>query len=209
MAGSKGIPGLAVAMATAGGFLVYVGVRNVPLAEGLRAMAKGKVPEARPKKVVELPAEYTKRTWTPGKDVQGLNPGGPTIGGGRVRGAQIVGAAMQYKGEPYFWGGHTPTKYGGKGMDCSGFVTWVLHHDLGINLPNNTHTHTTQFINWNEGSVTVSFSAMQPGDLVCWQQHIGIAISNTDMIHAPTAGDVIKIGRVWTSPEKPVIRRVK
>ncbi len=206
MAGSKGIPGLAVAMATAGGFLVYVGVRNVPFADGLRAMAKGKVPEARPKKVVELPAQYTtKRSYTPGKDVSPLNP----VGSGAGRGAQIVQAAMAYKGEPYYWGGHTPTKYGGKGMDCSGYVTWVLHHDLGIGLPSNTHTVTTQFINWNEGSVTVSYSAMQPGDLVCWQQHIGIAIGNGEMIHSPTSGDVIKIAKIWTSPEKPVIRRVK
>lgn len=42
-----GISGLAVAVGSAGAFLVYAGIRNVPLLEGLRELARGQLPPAR------------------------------------------------------------------------------------------------------------------------------------------------------------------
>lgn len=38
---------MGVALAAVGGFLVYVGIRNVPLLDGLREMASGKLPAGR------------------------------------------------------------------------------------------------------------------------------------------------------------------
>lgn len=44
---SREIPGLGIAMMTVGGFLMYVGIRNVPLIEGLREITSGSVPTPR------------------------------------------------------------------------------------------------------------------------------------------------------------------
>lgn len=43
-----GISGLAVTVAAVGGYLVYAGIKDVPLIEGLREVIAGKVPTGRP-----------------------------------------------------------------------------------------------------------------------------------------------------------------
>lgn len=50
MASKGGISGLAVAVAGVGGYLVYAGIRDVPLIEGLREIVGGKTPTGRPQK---------------------------------------------------------------------------------------------------------------------------------------------------------------
>src|SRR5262245_34674959 len=45
---SRGISGIAVSVAAIGGFLVYAGIRNVPMLDGLRELAQGKLPAGRP-----------------------------------------------------------------------------------------------------------------------------------------------------------------
>lgn len=45
-----GISGLAVSVAAVGGYLVYAGIQDVPLIEGLREIIGGKVPTGRPQK---------------------------------------------------------------------------------------------------------------------------------------------------------------
>lgn len=47
MARTRGISGIAVALAAVGGFLVYAGIRNVDMKTGLRELAEGKLPEGR------------------------------------------------------------------------------------------------------------------------------------------------------------------
>ena len=65
MAKGGGISGLAVAMATVGGFFVYIVVRNVPVLQGLREILKGQTPTARPTKTTPLPDELRPSTFTP------------------------------------------------------------------------------------------------------------------------------------------------
>lgn len=48
MAKSAGVNAAAVSLAAGGGFLVYCGIRNVPVLAGLRDLAAGKLPAARP-----------------------------------------------------------------------------------------------------------------------------------------------------------------
>jgi len=103
---------------------------------------------------------------------------------------------------PYVWGGATPA-----GWDCSGLVTWILHHEMGLELPNNTHTVTGQFYIWS-GAVTVPRNQCSPGDLVCWPSHIGIAISSSEMVNAPTFGHVTERAKIYNVPA-PIIRRPK
>lgn len=54
MASKGGISGLAVSVAAVGGFLVYAGIRDVPLIEGLREIIGGKVPTGRAQKATAV-----------------------------------------------------------------------------------------------------------------------------------------------------------
>lgn len=201
MAKGGGISGLAVAMATVGGFFVYIGVRNVPVLQGLREILKGQTPTGRPKRTTPLPDELRPSRFAQADDGsifqdQGNNP---LVSGGN---AAIADYAKKYIGTPYLWGGHAPG-----GFDCSGLVTYVLVHHMGMrNLPDASHTHTTRFLAWN-GAKTVRREETQPGDLICWFGHIGIAVSATDMVHAPDIGQKVKISKIWWTPA-PQVRRV-
>ncbi len=203
----KGISGLAVFMATAGGFLLFVGVRNVPVLEGLRKILKGEVPEGRSPEKTPTPDTLQPSKAGGFADADGsgaglFGGGGGSGGGGGAGDAGIAAAAAKYLGIPYVWGGATPA-----GFDCSGLVTWVLVKDLGYtNLPSQSHTVTTQFLAWN-GAKTVPRDQCRAGDLVCWFGHIGIATGQNEMIHAPQPGEVVKRGTIWNTPA-PQIRRV-
>jgi cell wall-associated NlpC family hydrolase len=164
------ISGVAVASATVGAVLIYAALRNVSPAQALKDILSGDLPQ-----VVS-----TAGTRTGGATAAG------TTGGGSAQGSQIVSAARKYIGTPYRWGGASPG-----GFDCSGLVTYVLHHDLGLTLPNNQHTVTGTFLVWR-GAVTVPASQKQPGDLVCWAGHIAIYSGNNRMIEAPHAGAKVR-----------------
>lgn len=201
--GSGGVPGLAVALATVGGFFVYIGLRNVPIVEGLRELVKGKTPTPRPTTPGTIPPELLPDTG----QLAGNGGGGGGAGGGGS-GNAIADAARRYIGNPYVWGGAVPTQAGGPGMDCSGLVTWVLVHDIGLkNLPSSTHTTTLPFLAWS-GASTIARDQCAAGDLVCWTGHIGIATGRDTMIHAPDIGQTVKESTIWNIPA-PTIRRVK
>lgn len=103
-------------------------------------------------------------------------------GGSTALQDQIIQYAMQFRGTPYVWGGKTPS-----GFDCSGYVSYVFKH-FGINLTPYTYTMK------NEGT-NVGVNNIQPADIVFFNNfdHVGIAISSTQYIHAPQEGDVVKI----------------
>lgn len=74
MASKGGISGLAVAVAAAGGFLVYAGIKDVPLLEGLREIIGGKTPTGREQKKTAV--------WT----------GGSAVGAGAADMAGVMGS---------------------------------------------------------------------------------------------------------------------
>lgn len=108
----------------------------------------------------------------------------PSTGNGSATGSAIADAAMKYQGYPYVWGGREPS-----GWDCYGFLTYVLHHDLGYNLPNNTYMGYLEFLSWGQKQ-RIDEAQVQAGDIVIWPTHCGIAINSTEMISAenPSAG---------------------
>lgn len=184
MANVSGFSGFGLAAAIGGGVLILSATRNQSVSDTLRALIRGE-------SLAVKPSGFIPDT-TEGGDVRG----------GSATGADVAKTAVSYIGVPYSWAHHTPD-----GWDCSGFVTYVLHHDHGLDLPNNVHTVTTQFYVWT-GAITVPRSSCQAGDLVCWVSHIGIAINNTQMVHAPGIGQKTQVGNIWSVPA-PIIRRPK
>lgn len=167
--------GVALGIAGLGLLLTWSGIRNVGVFASARDIIAGSKPTAGPRQ--SLGFGLSQVSSTPGSASSSA-----LLIGGSANGNAIASDALRYVGTPYVWGGSTPA-----GWDCSGFVTWVLHQDLGYQLPSNTHTVTMQFYTWS-GAQTIDKSEAQAGDLVCWLTHIAIAISPTDCIGAETTG---------------------
>jgi hypothetical protein len=97
----------------------------------------------------------------------------------------ILDTAAQYLGVPYVWGGTTPA-----GFDCSGFVQYVFKQN-GISLTRTTYTQ------WDNDGSYVSYSNLQPGDLVFFgsssaPHHVGIYVGNDTYIHSPQTGKTVQ-----------------
>lgn len=111
--------------------------------------------------------------------------------GGTGTGEQLLAVARTYLGTPYKWGGTDPAT----GLDCSGLIQTAAKQ-LGITLPRTAAQQATA------GTEVASLDQARPGDLVVLENghHIGIYVGNGQMLHAPKAGDVVKISKVWETP---------
>lgn len=101
----------------------------------------------------------------------------------KTAGEKIVETAMKYLGVPYVWGGTSPS-----GFDCSGLVQYV-YAENGYSIPRVTYSQQAV-------ATPVSFSNLQPGDLVFWggsAYHVGIYIGDGKYIHAPAPGQSVCI----------------
>lgn len=184
-----GISGIGVAVATLGGFLMYVGVRDVPIVEGLREITSGRKPTPRPKTPTNV--EYV--IPPSGGGGGGASPGG---GSGTAQISYSGGTnpafaqeAAKYLGTKYVWGGRSPG-----GFDCSGLVQYVISRVTGrkqSSLPATTYTQVV----WSDFQ-TIPRSAVGAGDFLYWNGHTGIATSNTHLIHAPRPGTVVRTGAI-------------
>lgn len=104
------------------------------------------------------------------------------------KGKEVADYAVQFVGNPYEWGGTSLTK----GADCSGFTMAVYKH-FGYSLPHSS-------IDQRKCGKGVSWSKMQPGDLICYEEkdgvgHVGIYIGNNEVVHASSAKTGIKISQ--------------
>jgi cell wall-associated NlpC family hydrolase len=110
----------------------------------------------------------------------GAVPAGP--------GGAAVSAALSKRGAPYVWGAKGPTVF-----DCSGLTQWAWAQ-AGVRLGPDTYTQVDQGVPVAPGDVRAgdlifprdSFDGRGPG-------HVQLAISPTEVVHAPQSGDVVRI----------------
>jgi len=127
-------------------------------------------------------AQVVARALTPMAAVANSGMSSSPARSGSGAGAAISEARAQL-GKPYSWGGSGPNSF-----DCSGLTSWAWRAG-GVSLPHNAASQ--------QGSGTpVSRGDLQPGDLVFFGSpayHVGLYVGDGMMIHAPTAGDVVKM----------------
>jgi peptidoglycan DL-endopeptidase CwlO len=112
----------------------------------------------------------------------GKHPAPPYVAG-------KAGVAVRYAygalGKPYQWAADGPGSY-----DCSG-LTMAAWRAAGVSLPHNAE------MQWNAlGHITRS--SLRPGDLVFYRSlgHVAIYVGNNQIIHAPHAGDVVRVASI-------------
>ena len=106
--------------------------------------------------------------------------------------AGLIALAMQLRNIRYRSGGRNPDS----GFDCSGFVSYVFMHSLGLRLP---ATSAAQFVS----GIKIARNEMRSGDLVFFRtsgkkriSHVGIYLDDGRFIHAPSSGKVVRIDRL-------------
>lgn len=195
MAAQGGIPGVAVGMATAGAFLLYIGINGVSIRDGLKAVSGGKLPARKTSSGDAL----TKA------EISLSNQGLPGDGGSAHVGAgphpELADAALKFKGVPYRWGGMSR-----KGMDCSGLFVLAFEGAYGVTPPRTTYMQVA----WKQLK-RIDRQDVGAGDLLFWPRvgppsHVGIATSNTEVVHAAKPGTVVSvvpISRAFTGGQQP------
>lgn len=113
-------------------------------------------------------------------------------------GAPVARAALSKQGAAYVWGAKGPNVF-----DCSGLTQWAWRQ-VGVQLGPDTYTQM------NQGMPVQG--APRAGDLIFPNfsrdsrgfGHVMLAISPTQVVHAPQTGDVV---RVAPMPASFVARR--
>lgn len=147
------------------------------------AAYKAKIKEDK-KKIDKLKEEERKKLAKKAADSTQKNPDTSTIitdATGSALGKQIANYACQFVGNPYVSGGTSLTN----GADCSGF-TYRVYADFGYSIPR------TSYAQRNAG-VGVDYANAQPGDIVCYEGHVGLYIGGGRIVHASTPSSGIKI----------------
>lgn len=100
---------------------------------------------------------------------------------GSDSGKKIAKYACQFIGNPYVPGGTSLTN----GADCSGF-TYRLYQDFGYSIPRTSYAQRS-------AGTGVSYDEAQPGDLICYDGHVGMYIGGGLIVHASTQKTGIKV----------------
>lgn len=100
---------------------------------------------------------------------------------GSASGKEIASYACKFVGNPYVYGGTSLTN----GADCSGF-TMSVYKAFGYSIPRSS---TAQ----RSAGKGVTYAEAQPGDIICYDGHVGIYIGGGKIVHASSAKTGIKV----------------
>jgi cell wall-associated NlpC family hydrolase len=119
------------------------------------------------------------------------NRGPVSVGPASPAAIKAVQTALAKRGDPYSWGAAGPSAF-----DCSG-LTMYAWSAAGVGLP---HSSSAQY----GVGVHVSRSEVRAGDLVFFYSpqihHVGLAINNTQMVHASTYGVPVQVANIDSFP---------
>ena len=110
---------------------------------------------------------------------------------GGYHGKEVVMYALGLMDIDYRFGGKNPDS----GLDCSGMVSYIYRHALGIELPPNA-AKIAQI------GREIDTARMAPGDLVFFNtsgkpfSHVGIYLGDNRFIHAPSSNGKIKVSNL-------------
>lgn len=121
------------------------------------------------------------------------------VSGDSKLGQAIANKALSKQGCMYLWGaGHSMSEIKNPNtsrFDCSGLVSWA-YYQAGCNIGSNT---TSTLLN---KGISVSASQLQAGDIILFKNssgrvsHVGIAINNSQMVHAPETGKAVQVANL-------------
>ena len=94
-------------------------------------------------------------------------------------GAKIVEYAKSKLGCKYVWGATGPNTF-----DCSGLTSWC-HKQVGITIPRTSGEQ-------RKSGTSITKENALPGDIVCFDGHVGIYVGEGQMIHAPNKSKPVK-----------------
>ena len=86
---------------------------------------------------------------------------------------ELVEYGKGFVGNPYVWGGTSLTK----GCDCSAFIMRIYEH-FGVSIPRSS------FFQQTAGVEVKSLEDAQPGDIICYQNHVAMYIGDDKILHA-------------------------
>lgn len=98
-------------------------------------------------------------------------------------GKKIAKYGLQYIGNKYVYGGTSLTN----GADCSGF-TYRIYSDFGYTIPRTSYQQRST-------GTSVKYEDAQPGDLICYDGHVGLYIGGGYIVHASNARSGIKVSK--------------
>lgn len=170
---------MAVAVATAGGILVYAGFRGVNPVKALREVSSGKPAPVSTTGTPDATADQSSYT------TAGGGPAG-TVGAGPH--PEFVQAALTHGGDTY----SQSDRWGEKSSDCSSFIGKALK-DNGVKPPG--ASVTLSYLTWTKAK-TISKDQIAAGDFLCGVNHIGMAMGNGYAIGQQRPGVNVKVDTI-------------
>lgn len=181
-----GISGTGLAALAVGSVFLYAGFRGKTVLGSVQALISGKSPETGPDaNPISAPVEPAAQT-----EAGGTVPGGP------LSNNAIAAAAQGSIGHPYHFGG-APGTDGKSPWDCSSAVNYWTAVDCGLPIPGFPAGSYTGSVHGPPTGSWLLWGYLQhvarkdviAGDILVYQTHMGVAISNTDMISAEDPKD--------------------
>lgn len=109
-----------------------------------------------------------------------------------VNGQAVIDYALQFVGNDYVYGGTSLTN----GTDCSGF-TQKIYSNFGVEIPRTSYEQ----IHAGE-NIGVDLDKALPGDLLCFNGHVGIYMGDGKMVHADNKRNGINVNNVYYDKNK-------